>query len=149
MTLSTEQLALASNRVRESGVRMRQTCGCRIIATSKGEFDRIVSIEMIEAVGERYWPVFFRTVRERLKPHGIAVLQAITIDVSRFADYRTRPDFIQRYIFPGGMLLTAEAIKREAERAGLALVKADMFGESYARTLAEWQRRFQNAWPSI
>jgi cyclopropane-fatty-acyl-phospholipid synthase len=149
VTLSTEQLTLASNRVRESGVADATDLRLQDYRDVEGEFDRIVSIEMIEAVGERYWPVFFRTVRDRLKPHGIAVLQAITIDVSRFADYRARPDFIQRYIFPGGMLLTAEAIKREAERAGLALVKADMFGESYARTLAEWQRRFQNAWPSI
>jgi cyclopropane-fatty-acyl-phospholipid synthase len=114
-----------------------------------GLFDKIVSIEMIEAVGESYWPTFFRTLRERLKPHGIAVLQAITIEMSRFSAYRRRPDFIQRYIFPGGMLLTADAIRREAERAGLALVKADMFGQSYARTLAEWQQRFQRAWPSM
>ncbi|BAT61405.1 cyclopropane-fatty-acyl-phospholipid synthase [Variibacter gotjawalensis] len=147
VTLSTEQLALASDRVRAEGDKAQLRL--QDYRDVDGLFDKIVSIEMIEAVGENYWPTFFRTVRERLKPHGIAVLQAITIEVSRFAAYRQRPDFIQRYIFPGGMLLTVDAIRREAERAGLALVKADMFGESYARTLAEWQQRFQRAWPSI
>jgi cyclopropane-fatty-acyl-phospholipid synthase len=148
VTLSTQQLALAQDGVREcrnTKVELR----LQDYRDVEGLFDKIVSIEMVEAVGEVYWPTFFRTIRERLKPRGIAVIQAITIDTARFSAYRQTPDFIQRYIFPGGMLLTVEAIKREAERAGLALVQAEMFGESYARTLAEWRYRFQMSWPSI
>ena len=88
----------------------------------RGSFDRIVAIEMLEAVGEAYWSVFFTKVRASLRPQGIAVLQVITIEESRFAGYRRRPEFIQRYIFPGGMLPTTKIIKDEVARAGLDLV---------------------------
>jgi cyclopropane-fatty-acyl-phospholipid synthase len=114
-----------------------------------GQFDRIVSIEMLEAVGEAYWPAFFDQVRECLRPEGVVVLQVISIDEARFASYRRRPDFIQRHIFPGGMLPTPRIIECEAARAGLRLVHSEFFGSSYARTLQEWQRRFQAAWPNI
>lgn len=109
---------------------------------ARGSFDRIVSIEMLEAVGERYWPRYFRALRERLKPGGLAVLQVITIAEERFEGYRRSADFIQRYIFPGGMLLTPAIIAREAEKAGLTPAASETFGQSYARTLAEWRRRF-------
>lgn len=114
-----------------------------------GRFDRIASIEMVEAVGERYWPVYFRTLRERLAPGGRVVLQAITIAEGRFEEYRRRPDFIQRYIFPGGMLPTPSILVEQAGRAGLQLVRRETFGMSYALTLAEWRRRFLAAWPNI
>lgn len=114
-----------------------------------GRFDHIVSIEMIEAVGEAFWPTYFATLRERLREGGTIVLQAITICETRFKAYRTRPDFIQHFIFPGGMLPTASLIREHAERAGLKLVAQEFFGESYARTLAEWRRRFHRAWPSL
>lgn len=114
-----------------------------------GAFDRIVSVEMIEAVGERYWPRYFATLRDRLKPDGTAVVQAITIAEDRFEAYRRRPDFIQRYIFPGGMLLTKSAIVRQAREAGLTLTHSEHFGSSYARTLASWAERFQRAWSTI
>jgi cyclopropane-fatty-acyl-phospholipid synthase len=104
---------------------------------------------MVEAVGERYWPVYFAKLRHLLADDGIAVLQAITIADERFAAYRRRPDFIQRYIFPGGMLPSVEIIRREAERAGLRTADCEAFGGSYARTLAEWRRRFLRAWPKI
>ena len=115
----------------------------------KGRFDRVVSIEMVEAVGEAYWPRYFQTLRQSLTDTGVAVLQAITIADSRFARYRRRPDFIQQYIFPGGMLPTLDIIRREAGRAGLRLLAQESFGPSYARTLAEWRRRFLAAWPEI
>ena len=114
-----------------------------------GTFDRIVSIEMLEAVGEAYWPTFFATLRERLRPGGIAVLQVITIDDARFAEYRRRPDFIQKYIFPGGILPTPGIMQRETAGVGLQLVSTEFFGASYARTLEQWHRRFQAAWPAI
>lgn len=107
-----------------------------------GQFDRIVSIEMIEAVGEKYWPRYFQALRDRLKPGGLAVLQVITIAEDRFESYRRSADFIQRYIFPGGMLLTPTIVAQQGRQAGLSLTATEMFGQSYARTLAEWRRRF-------
>lgn len=114
-----------------------------------GRYDRIASIEMIEAVGEKQWPLYFGRLRELLAPGGIAVLQAITIDEARFASYRRCPDFIQRYIFPGGMLPSPTALRRATAAAGLRLVEGPRFGLSYARTLALWQTQFQAAWPRI
>jgi len=146
LTLSTEQLAYARSRLRGS-----DTCELRQqdYRDVDGGFDRIVSIEMLEAVGERYWPTYFSTLRQSLVDGGVAVLQVITIAEQRFATYRDRPDFIQRYIFPGGMLPTAAIVRHEAERAGLRLVEQQDFGPSYARTLADWRRRFLRGWPQI
>lgn len=108
----------------------------------EGTFDHIVSIEMIEAVGERYWPSYFETLHNRLRPGGTAAIQAITIDENLFRDYRLSVDFIQRHIFPGGMLASPEELRRQAELAGLAWSADDGFGDSYARTLAEWRDAF-------
>jgi cyclopropane-fatty-acyl-phospholipid synthase len=142
VTLSAEQLAYANSRVRESGLADKVTlelCDYRDIG---GSFDRVVSIEMVEAVGEAFWPDYFRALHDRVRPGGIVVLQAITIDERRFESYRQSPDFIQRHVFPGGMLPTKSAIVREAEKVGLAFSFSERFGESYARTLSEWRRRF-------
>lgn len=114
-----------------------------------GAFDRLASIEMIEAVGEENWPVYFKTISDRLKPGGIAVIQAITIREDLFPDYRERPDYIQRYIFPGGMLPTVTAIREAAAREQLSFETVEVFGASYAATLADWRRRFEAAWPRI
>jgi cyclopropane-fatty-acyl-phospholipid synthase len=148
LTLSTEQLAFARQRLPED---LSDRCEFRLqdYRDASGTFDRIVSIEMLEAVGEPYWPAFFAKLRDRLRSRGVAVLQVISIDESRFAGYRRCPDFIQRYIFPGGMLPTRSTIERESARAGLRLVSTDFFGASYARTLADWRHRFQRAWPAI
>ena len=113
----------------------------------RGEFDRIASIEMIEAVGEKHWPAYFRTLARSLRVGGRAVIQAITISEANFERYRRHPDFIQRHIFPGGFLPTRTAIVTHATRAGLKIVAWERFGESYARTLAEWRRRFHARWP--
>ncbi len=115
----------------------------------QGVFDRVVSIEMMEAVGEAYWPTYFETLRDRLKPGGLAVVQAITIAEDKFEGYRRCTDFIQHYIFPGGMLPTITEIRRQAEMVGLDLRSTETFGGSYARTLAEWRKRFHAAWPEI
>jgi cyclopropane-fatty-acyl-phospholipid synthase len=109
----------------------------------RGTFDRIASIEMIEAVGERYWPAYFQTVAERLKRGGNAVIQAIVIDDDIFPSYRKRSDFIRHYVFPGGMLLSLGKIREEARRAGLAVSDVFSFGQDYARTLREWTRRLK------
>jgi cyclopropane-fatty-acyl-phospholipid synthase len=115
----------------------------------KGRFDRIASIEMFEAVGERFWPAYFDAVRERLLPGGLAGLQLITIADRYFEAYRRNVDFIQAYIFPGGMLPSPSALDRQAANAGLVRTSELGFGESYARTLAIWNERFQQAWPSV
>ena len=142
VTLSAEQRAFANSRVGESGLAGKVAFELRDYRDITGSFDRIVSIEMVEAVGEAFWPNYFQALYDRLRPGGTALLQAITIDESRFNSYRQSPDFIQRHVFPGGMLPTREAIVREAEKVGLVFSFSERFGESYARTLAEWRRRF-------
>jgi cyclopropane-fatty-acyl-phospholipid synthase len=149
ITLSTEQLAYAKARLAGEAANGRADLRLLDYRDVDGRFDRIVSIEMIEAVGEHYWPAYFTKLRACLATGGIAVLQAITIDENRFADYRQSPDFIQRHIFPGGMLPTRAIIEREAMRAGLRLVFQHSFGDSYARTLSEWRARFLRAWPRL
>ena len=116
---------------------------------SSGSFDRVVSIEMLEAVGEAFWPRYFDTLRARLKPGGIAVLQVITIDDARFAAYRRTPDFIQRYIFPAACCRRQRRLRQHIAEAGLALQHVETFGDSYALTLVAWRRRFLDAWPQI
>ena len=149
ITLSKEQLRYANERVRAAGLSDRVEVRLQDYRDVAGQFDRIASIEMFEAVGEEHWPLFFDTVRERLKPGGVAGLQIITIEDDRFEQYRQGADFIQRYIFPGGMLPSPSALTREVDRAGLTLCDVFAFGSSYAETLAEWQLRFQRAWPQI
>jgi cyclopropane-fatty-acyl-phospholipid synthase len=149
ITLSARQLEYANQRLRERGLCRYGDLRLQDYRDVQGSYDRIVSIEMMEAVGAAYWPAYFKQVRDRLRPGGVAVLQVITIDEARYEAYRRQPDFIQQYIFPGGMLPTVEIVGREAESAGIELVRREMFGESYALSLAEWQRRFQTAWPSI
>jgi cyclopropane-fatty-acyl-phospholipid synthase len=100
-----------------------------------------VSIEMIEAVGERWWPAYFRKVRESLRPGGRACIQAITIDEAAFEGYRRSSDFIREYIFPGGMLASVERLSKEARAAGLAVHEPFRFGLHYAETLRRWRER--------
>lgn len=149
LTLSAEQHAYARQRLTAAG--FGEACDLRLqdYRDVDGAFDRIVSIEMIEAVGEKYWPTYFETLFARLRAEGTAVLQAITIEARRFDSYRKNPDFIQRYIFPGGMLPTRAMMLEQARRAGLVPLADTSFGASYARTLAEWRRRFLAAWPAI
>ncbi|MBL8483951.1 MAG: class I SAM-dependent methyltransferase [Rhodocyclaceae bacterium] len=149
LSLSTEQLAHARARAEREGLQQRLDLRLQDYRDAGGQYERIVSIEMIEAVGERYWPDYFNALRARLAPGGRAVIQAITIDEAHFEHYRANPDFIQRHIFPGGMLPTVTALRREAARAGLSLVHGETFGPSYAATLAEWRRRFHQNWPAI
>ncbi|PTW54331.1 cyclopropane-fatty-acyl-phospholipid synthase [Breoghania corrubedonensis] len=149
LTLSHEQLAHARERTRDAG--LDAACDFRLqdYRDVTGTFDRIVSIEMIEAVGEAYWPQYFTVLRDRLKPGGTAVIQAITIKEERFGHYRNSTDFIQRHVFPGGMLPTPGIMETQAKAAGLTLDLSERFGLSYARTLHEWARRFEAAWPEI
>ena len=149
ITLSAEQLTYARERLRAGFRNERYDLRLQDYRDMQGTFDRIVSIEMLEAVGEAYWPVYFEKLRSSLRPGGNAVLQVITVDEARFDNYRRTPDFIQKYIFPGGMLPTSRIIEREADRAGLKFVTKEFFGDSYARTLEHWNQRFQSAWHEI
>ena len=115
----------------------------------QGRFDRIASIEMFEAVGEAYWPTYFAKIRDLLAPAGRAGLQIITIRDELFEDYRRQADFIQKYIFPGGMLPSEDRLRQEMARAGLTWQAVSRFGGDYARTLSEWAARFQAAWAGI
>jgi cyclopropane-fatty-acyl-phospholipid synthase len=144
ITLSQEQLAYAKRRVgSQADLRLQD------YRDVQGSFDRIASIEMIEAVGETYWPRYFGTLFDRLKPGGSAVIQAITIDPRLFSTYRRGVDFIQRHIFPGGMLPTTELLQHHADATGLAFQPIVTFGQDYERTLVDWRQRFDAAWPAI
>ena len=149
LTLSTEQLAYARRRAVYAGMSDRIDFRLQDYREEVGRYDRIVSIEMLEAVGEAYWPAYFERLRACLKPGGRIVLQAITIREDRFDAYKRTPDFIQRHIFPGGMLPTTAILSNQAARAGLAITHSETFGRGYADTLAEWRRRFDAAWPQI
>lgn len=149
VTLSREQLAWGQRSVVARGLSDRIDLRLQDYREVGEQFDRIVSIEMIEAVGERYWPVYFDQLRACLKPGGRAVLQVISIREDRFDAYRAGSDFIQKYIFPGGMLPTPTIVADQATRAGLTLVARENFGLGYAETLAEWRRRFDAGWPNI
>lgn len=149
ITLSSEQLGFADRRIRLSGLQDTVKFELKDYRDVTETYDRIVSIEMLEAVGEEYWPVFFKTLHQRLRAGGFAVLQVISISESRFASYRGAADFIQRHVFPGGMLPTKTILNAQASRAGLRLAQTEYFGMDYATTLVEWRRRFLAAWPKI
>ncbi|MBI3505370.1 MAG: class I SAM-dependent methyltransferase [Proteobacteria bacterium] len=149
ITVSREQLAHTQARVQKEGLGDLVEPRFVDYRDVEGRFDRIASIEMFEAVGEKYWPAYFGKLRDSLAPGGRAALQIITIADRFFESYRTGVDFIQRYIFPGGMLPSDAALKAQFASAGLAVDRQGFFGLDYAETLAEWNRRFQRAWPEI
>ena len=141
ITLSKQQLAFAKNRIDEAGLGNLATFEFIDYRDVTAQFDHIVSIEMFEAVGERFWPTYFKTVHDRLKPGGRAVIQAITIDEKAFPRYRATSDFIREYIFPGGMLAPVNRFIKDANAAGLEAGAPHMFGPDYAETLRRWHER--------
>jgi cyclopropane-fatty-acyl-phospholipid synthase len=149
LTLSPAQLAYAQERLAGPVTAGRADLRLQDYRDVGGRYDRVVSIEMLEAVGAEYWPIYFRCLQECLKPGGVAVLQVISIAERKFAAYRATPDFIQMYVFPGGMLPTVTIMRDEIARAGLVLESFEPLGMSYARTLAEWRQRFHAAWPRL
>ena len=149
ITLSLEQYAYARNQVSREGLAELIDVRIQDYRDVRENFDRIVSIEMFEAVGEENWPVYFEALRERLKPGGIAALQIITIEDGHFARYRSSADFIQLYIFPGGMLPSPKILQTIATHQGLGFETVRTFALSYAETLKRWRERFQSRWPEI
>jgi len=148
-TISRAQFAHAAQAVQQQGLAGRVEICLQDYRQTTGRFDCVVSVEMLEAVGERYWPTFFSQLRDRLAPDGRCALQSIVIADRFFADYRRGTDFIQRYIFPGGMLPARSRLTAEAARAGLAWLQDRAYAQDYARTLATWRQRFEAAWPAI
>jgi cyclopropane-fatty-acyl-phospholipid synthase len=149
ITLSAAQLDYARARVAGTDLEGRVEFRLEDYRDVRGHFDRIVSVEMFEAVGEQYWPAYFATLRDRLAPGGLVGLQTITIEDRLFPDYHTTADFIQRHVFPGGMLPCPSRLRAEAAKAGLQWLEAHWFGADYAETLARWQSAFQAAWSDI
>lgn len=149
ITLSREQLEFARARMKERGLDNKIELVFEDYRDTRGTFDAIASVEMIEAVGEPHWPAYFKTLYDRLKPGGAAAIQGITISEEHYEAYRNGVDFIQRYIFPGGMLLTKEIMKVQTRKAGLVFERMECFGQSYAQTLKMWHDRFEAAWPKI
>ena len=149
ITISQEQYDYAVARIKDAGLADKVTLKLTDYRDVTEQFDKIVSIEMFEAVGEAYWPTYFSTLSRCLHQGGKAALQVITIDDAIFEDYKREPDFIQQYIFPGGMLPSVPRLDSPLKSAGLKLVEDNGFGLHYARTLKEWRDRFLAAWPEI
>lgn len=143
VTLSTEQLAFANARMQSHGVQQRADLRLQDYRDiHDGPYDAVCSIEMIEAVGQEYWPTYFQTVSRMLKPGGRACIQSITIDDTLFERYLHSTDFIQQYIFPGGCLPSPSEFRKQAQAAGLQVVDELNFGPDYAETLRRWRESF-------
>jgi len=149
ITISREQHDYAKQRIFAAGLADKVEIRLQDYRDVPEQFDGIASIEMFEAVGESYWPTYFGTLRDRLKPGGVAALQVITIAERYYENYRRSVDFIQRYVFPGGMLPSPTIFRQQTDAAGLQWQGVETFGLDYARTLAEWRERFLAAWPEI
>jgi cyclopropane-fatty-acyl-phospholipid synthase len=149
LTISREQFDYAKRRIFEAGLAGKVDIRLQDYRDERGRYDRIASIEMLEAVGEQFWPDYFRQLRDRLVPGGMAGIQTITIQDRLFDNYRREIDFIRRYVFPGGMLPTPSTLHDLGRNFGLPLAGEKVFGEDYARTLASWRERFHAAWPNL
>ena len=149
ITLSHQQLRWAQQRMQQLNAAQQIELEYLDYRDLNRTYDRVVSIEMFEAVGEAHWPTYFQTLKRVLKPGGTAVLQIICIDEPRFASYRNNADFIQRYIFPGGMLPSADCVRKLAAQHGFQMLSEQEFGQDYATTLKLWREAFNRNWPTI
>ena len=149
ITLSNEQAKFAQRRMQENQLSNLVDIRIEDYRDVQGSFDKIVSIEMFEAVGEEHWRNYFETIKSRLKPGGLAGIQSITIANEFFESYKSRPDFIQKYIFPGGILPSEDKLNNAVSSAGLKILDDYYFGKSYAETLRRWQSTFEQKWDDI
>ncbi len=149
LTISQAQHDYAVDRMKRAGLSDRVEIKLQDYRDETGVYDGIASIEMFEAVGEKYWPTYFNTVLNRLRPGRNATLQIITIREERFESYRKSVDFIQKYIFPGGMLPSPTVLRREVEKAGLKVLGSIEFGKSYSQTLRRWHDTFNARWADV
>jgi cyclopropane-fatty-acyl-phospholipid synthase len=149
LTISQEQFNYARDRIEKAGLSDRVTFKLQDYRDETGTYDGIASIEMFEAVGERYWPTYFNNLRDRLKAGKNATLQIITVQDRRWEVYRRNVDFIQKYIFPGGMLPSPRVLRQQVEQTGLRVAKSVEFGESYNQTLRRWHDTFNARWDQV
>jgi cyclopropane-fatty-acyl-phospholipid synthase len=149
LTISREQFDFATERMKSAGLGDMVEIKFEDYRDERGVYDHIVSIEMFEAVGEKHWPTYFAALRDRLKPGGKAGLQIITINANVFESYKKRPDFIQAYVFPGGMLPTPQHLRELGRMTTLRITNELVFPQDYARTLAEWRERFWASWDKV
>ncbi|MEO1137395.1 MAG: cyclopropane-fatty-acyl-phospholipid synthase family protein [Pseudomonadota bacterium] len=149
LTLSPSQLDYARERIAKAGLSNQVEFRLQDYRDVEETFDKVASIEMFEAVGKEYWPAYFEKVHDVLKPGGLAGLQVITIADRFFDNYTKSPDFIQRYVFPGGMLASPAILSDLTDKAGLKLHELQEFGQDYAKTLNTWHERFLAAWSDI
>ena len=149
LTISKEQLEYAQKRIKRKGLSDKVNLKLQDYRDETGVYDGVASIEMFEAVGEKYWPVYFDKIKQCLKPGKQATLQIITIQDARWEVYRKSVDFIQKYIFPGGMLPSPSVLRKEVHKAGLSVQHSIEFGKSYSQTLRRWFEVFNNKWDNI
>ena len=149
LTISKEQRDFAHQRIHLAGLAEKVDIRLQDYRDERGHYDRIASIEMIEAVGEQFWPKYFSQLRDRLLPGGLAGIQTITIQDKLFHTYRREVDFIQRYVFPGGMLPSPQVLKSLGDTFGVPVIREHIFGQDYAKTLATWRNNFREAWPNL
>ncbi len=149
LTISKEQLEYAQKRIKKKGLSDKVNLKLQDYRDETGVYDGVASIEMFEAVGEKYWPVYFDKIKQCLKPGKQATLQIITIQDARWEVYRKSVDFIQKYIFPGGMLPSPSVLRKEVHKAGLSVQHSIEFGKSYSQTLRRWFEVFNNKWDNI
>jgi cyclopropane-fatty-acyl-phospholipid synthase len=149
ITISKKQLEFAKKRIFNAGLNEKVNIRFLDYRDVKGQYDSIASIEMIEAVGEKYLNKYFSMIKNNLKPGGIGAIQAIIIKDELFDQYRKSEDFIQRYIFPGGFLPSLQSIKDHTEKSGLQLTAYNSYGTHYSNTLKKWRENFISSWSDI
>ena len=149
ITISPSQLKFATNRIQELKLDNKVSLELCDYRDLKGKYDRVVSIEMIEAVGEKYWRNYFKKIKDVLKNDGLAGIQVILINNKSYQKYSKSVDFIQKYVFPGGMLPSQEKLNENYVNAGLIEINSHSFGKSYAKTLTIWHKEFLNSLPYI
>ena len=149
ITISKKQYEYTRDRMSRLGLNGRVNVKFLDYRDLKDKYDAIASIEMIEAVGEKYLNKYFSTIKNNLKPNGVGAIQAIVIKDELFNRYRKNQDFIQKYIFPGGFLPSLESIKDYSKKTGLVLKTYNSYGKHYSKTLGEWRKNFINSWGKI
>ena len=149
ITISKKQLEFAQKRIFNAGLNEKVDIKFLDYRDVKGQYDSMASIEMIEAVGEKYLNKYFSMIKNNLKPGGIGAIQAITIKDELFDQYRKNEDFIQKYIFPGGFLPSLQSIKDHTKKSGLQLTECNSYGIHYSNTLNKWRENFINSWSDI
>ena len=149
ITISRKQYEEVKKKVFKESLQNKVNVELTDYRDLNGKFDKIVSIEMFEAVGEKYWPLFFNVLRNNLKVSGKIGLQTITIQDHYYKTYKKFPDFIQTYIFPGGMLPSTQILQRTINQSGLKIIDKNLFGKHYAKTISQWKKSFNASWKDI